>query len=76
MIHLEATFCCVCPAVQCEGQLHAANWDTALAEVRLMRCRNGGHQKYIVRKLVLAEYDEKGYLTDLDLLTHESRKVA
>ncbi len=74
MINLEATFSCACPAVECEGELDAADWETALAEVRLMHCRNGGHHKYIIRKLMLTEYDERGCLTDLDLLSRESRR--
>ena len=76
MIKLEATFSCVCPAIECEGQLDAANWETALAEVQLMRCRNGGRERFVVRDVVLTEYDEKGRLTDLDLVSEERRKLS
>jgi len=76
MIKLEATFRCVCPALACTRQLDAANWETALAEVRLMNCHNGEQEIFVVRDLVLTEYDEKGRLTDLDLVSQESRKAA
>ena len=75
MITLEATFRCACPAVGCEEELDAADWETALAEVRLMRCRHGEHLKYVIRNVVLIEYDEQGYLTDLDLVAREQRSV-
>jgi hypothetical protein len=76
MIKLEASFRCVCPGTACETQLDAANWETALAEVRLMRCRNGGKDRYLICELELAEYDEKGRLADLDLLSRERRKIS
>ncbi|HTZ32151.1 MAG TPA: hypothetical protein VMH31_06820 [Methylomirabilota bacterium] len=76
MIKLEATFRCVCPALYCVRQLDAANWETALAEVRLMNCHNGEHDVFVIRNIVLTEYDEDGHLTDLDLVSQESRKAA
>ena len=76
MIHLEVRFSCACSACGCGRLLDAANWDTAVAEVRLLRCRHGRHPTLILRKIVLTEYDEQGYLTDLDLLTRELRKIA
>ena len=75
MIKLEATFRCVCPAMGCEEQLDAANWETALAEVHLINCRNGGQERYVVREVILTEYDEKGRLTDLELVSEERRKL-
>jgi hypothetical protein len=76
MIKLETSFRCVCPAAECESHLDAANWETALAEVRLMHCRNAGKDRYVICQLVLAEYDEKGRLADLDLLSRERRKIS
>ena len=75
MIKLETTFRCACPETGCEAQLDAANWETALAEGRLMSCRNGKRKRQVVRELMLAEYDEKGWLTDLELLSRECREV-
>ena len=75
MIKLEATFSCVCPAIGCEEKLDAANWETALAEAQLMHCRNG-HERYVVREVILTEYDEKGCLTDLELVSEERRKLS
>jgi len=76
MIKLETRFHCACPAVRCENQLAAANWDTALAEVRLMRCRTRTRDRLIIYNLVLTDYDEKGCLADLDLLRQERRKMS
>jgi len=75
MIKLEGTFHCACPEMGCAVQLDAANWETALAEGRLIRGRNGRHERYVVYELVLAEYDEKGWLTDLELLSRECRRI-
>jgi len=76
MIQLETTFSCVCPAVGCEGQLDAADWETAIAEVCLMHCLDGAaRNRYIVCNVALTEYDEEGILTDLDVVTRSWRKV-
>lgn len=75
MIKLEGTFRCACPETGCEVQLDAANWETALAEGRLMHCRNGRQERYVVYELVLAEYDERGWLMDLEVLSRECRQI-
>lgn len=62
--------------MNCERQLDAANWETAIAEVRLMHCGNGVRERYIICNVVLTEYDEEGRLSDLDLVSRSWRKVA